>query len=92
MPAALREERRAVAALARTFSELAIHQLVIIAANGQNEMARVKAAEVLLDRGFGKTAVPPDDPLEFGPRVIQFNMRNDGEILELEAVEEEPDV
>ncbi len=89
--AAVRSERQALAALARTYSELAIHQLVLIAANGLNETARVKACEILLDRAHGKPAVAPPDPSEFEPRVIRFRMSETEELLELEAGEVKDD-
>jgi Family of unknown function (DUF5681) len=44
--------------LARQHTEAALQTLVEIAANGENESARVAAANTLLDRGWGKPAVP----------------------------------
>ncbi len=40
--------------LARSHTELAVQTLAGIALSGTNEGARVRAAEVLLDRGWGK--------------------------------------
>jgi hypothetical protein len=48
------KEVREVTALARQLSEVAIKVLAKIAIEGKNEGARVRAAEVLLDRGWGK--------------------------------------
>lgn len=48
-PATVRE----VVALAREHTNTAYETLVDVALNGKNEMARVKAAEVLLNRGHG---------------------------------------
>ena len=44
--------------LARQHTELALGTLAEIAAHGENESARVSAANALLDRGWGKPAVP----------------------------------
>jgi hypothetical protein len=44
--------------LARQHTDLALQTLVEIAAHGENESARVTAASALLDRGWGKPAVP----------------------------------
>jgi hypothetical protein len=40
--------------LARSFTEVSIQTLAGIAREGQNEGARVSAAGILLDRGWGK--------------------------------------
>jgi hypothetical protein len=49
----------------------ALRTLIEIAERGENESARVTAANSLLDRGYGKPAVPvvPADP----PEVITIN-------------------
>ena len=44
--------------LARQHTELALRTLVEIAAHGENQSARVTAANAILDRGWGKPAVP----------------------------------
>jgi hypothetical protein len=44
--------------LARQHTEDAIATLVAICRNGENESARVAAANAILDRGWGKPAVP----------------------------------
>jgi hypothetical protein len=44
--------------LARQHTEDAILTLVEICRNGENEGARIAAANALLDRGWGKPAVP----------------------------------
>jgi hypothetical protein len=44
--------------LARQHTDLALQTLAEIAAHGENESARVSAANALLDRGWGKRAVP----------------------------------
>ena len=58
--------------IARQHTEAALQTLVDIAANGENESARVAAANAILDRGWGKPAVPlagPDIPTH-----ITFNV------------------
>jgi hypothetical protein len=44
--------------LARRHTDTAVATLVEICKTGQNESARVTAATALLDRGYGKPAVP----------------------------------
>lgn len=44
--------------MARSHSELAIKALATIAQRGKSESARVAAAQVLLDRGWGKPTQP----------------------------------
>jgi hypothetical protein len=44
--------------LARQHTDLALQTLVEIATHGENESARVTAANAILDRGWGKPAVP----------------------------------
>jgi Family of unknown function (DUF5681) len=44
--------------LARQHTELALRTLAEIAERGENESARVSAANAILDRGWGKPAVP----------------------------------
>jgi hypothetical protein len=58
--------------LARAHTELALRTLVEIASHGENESARVTAANALLDRGWGKPEVPliADDM----PAEITFNI------------------
>jgi hypothetical protein len=55
-PATVKE----VATLAREQTATAIDTLVDVAVNGRNEMARVKAAEALLNRGHGSPATETD--------------------------------
>ena len=57
--------------LARQHTATALRALIEIAEQGQNESARVAAASAILDRGWGKPAVPVirDDQ----PPVITFN-------------------
>ena len=45
-----------VKSLARSYTKVAIHALGSIAENGESEGARVSAAGLLLDRGWGKAA------------------------------------
>ena len=56
-----------IKSLARSYTELAIQSLAGIVQNGQSESARVSAAQVLLDRGWGKPAQPHDGDGEGGP-------------------------
>ena len=57
--------------LARQHTGTALRTLIEIAERGENESARVAAANALLDRGYGKPAVPvvPADL----PEVITIN-------------------
>ena len=52
-------------AVARTHTEAAIKTLSEIAQHGENEGARVRAAEALLDRGWGKA-----------PQVVEHTARD----------------
>src|SRR4051812_27673059 len=58
--------------LARLHTATALATLVEICQGGENESARVAAANAILDRGWGKAAVPAvaDD----APTVITFKM------------------
>jgi hypothetical protein len=61
--------------LARQHTDTALKTLIEICEHGENESARVTAANALLDRGYGKPAVPivADDL----PEVITFNIGRD---------------
>jgi hypothetical protein len=58
--------------LARQHTVLALRTLKEIADHGENESARVAAANALLDRGWGKPAVPV--VTADLPEVITFNI------------------
>ena len=58
--------------LARQHTTTALRTLIEIAEHGENESARVSAANALLDRGWGKAAVPVA-AAEL-PQVITFNI------------------
>src|SRR4051812_18449276 len=58
--------------LARQHTETALATLVEICESGENESARVAAANAILDRGWGKAAVPID--ADDGPVEITFKM------------------
>ncbi|WP_315810777.1 MULTISPECIES: hypothetical protein [unclassified Bradyrhizobium] len=47
-----------IRSLARSHTDTAIQALATIAARGKSEPARVSAASVLLDRGWGKAPQP----------------------------------
>jgi hypothetical protein len=47
-----------IRSLARSYTEMAIQTLAGIAQNGEQEASRVRAAEALLDRGWGKPTQP----------------------------------
>jgi len=47
-----------IRSLARSYTEMAIQTLAGIAQNGEQEAARVRASEALLDRGWGKPTQP----------------------------------
>ena len=51
---------------------MAIQTLAGIAQNGEQEAARVRAAEALLDRGWGKPTQPVDGDGEGGPITITW--------------------
>src|SRR3954470_10378387 len=58
--------------LARQHTETALAMLVEICQSGENESARVAAANAILDRGWGKAAVPID--ADDGPVEITFKI------------------
>lgn len=49
-----------VRSLARSYTELCVQSLAGIVQNGENEAARVAAANILLNRGWGNTAAAID--------------------------------
>lgn len=72
-------------ALARQCTEAAIVTLADIMRNGKNESARVRASEILLDRGWGKVATPIEGtngpPLRLAgelTQVVQYEIPNNG--------------
>ena len=58
--------------LARLHTATALATLVEICQGGENESARVAAANAILDRGWGKAAVPIG--ADEAPTVITFKM------------------
>lgn len=60
-----------IRSLARSHTEMAIKTLAGIAQNGEQEAARVRAAEALLDRGWGKPTQPVDGDGDGGPVQLQ---------------------
>ncbi len=71
---------REVVALAREHTTTAYETLVDVAKNGKNEMARVKAAEALLNRGHGVPSTEAEIELGFGndgPVSFTFNLGAD---------------
>ena len=56
-----------IGSLCRAYTKAAIHKVGSIMENSTNEMAQIKAAELLLDRGWGRPkqtiASDPDGPL-----------------------------
>src|SRR3954447_2268553 len=60
--------------LARQHTETALATLVEICQSGENESARVAAANAILDRGWGEAAAPAI--AEDVPTVITFKMGN----------------
>jgi len=60
-----------IRSLARSYTEMAIQSLAGIAQNGESESARVSAASVLLDRGWGKPTQPISGDAENPLQVIQ---------------------
>lgn len=65
-----------IRSLARSYTEMAIQTLAGIAQNGEQESARVRAAEALLDRGWGKPAQPVDGDGEGGPMQLTVRWLN----------------
>jgi Family of unknown function (DUF5681) len=61
--------------LARQHTSTALNTLVEICQSGENESARVSAANALLDRGWGKPAVPLVSDL---PTEITFTIAGRG--------------
>ena len=65
-----------IRSLARSYTEMAIQTLAGIAQNGEQEAARVRAAEALLDRGWGKPTQPVDGDGEGGPVQLVVKWQN----------------
>jgi hypothetical protein len=65
-----------IRSLARSYTEMAIQTLAGIAQNGEQESARVRAAEALLDRGWGKPvqAIAGPEGEDGLPTAIQINV------------------
>jgi hypothetical protein len=61
-----------IRSLARSYGKMAIQSLAGIAQNGQSESARVAAAQVLLDRGYGKATQVIAGDEDGGPVVITW--------------------
>ena len=61
-----------IRSLARSYTEMAIQTLAGIAQNGEQESARVRASEALLDRGWGKATQIIQGDEEGGPIVITW--------------------
>jgi hypothetical protein len=61
-----------IRSLARSYGKMAIQSLAGIAQNGQSENARVAAAHVLLDRGYGKATQVIAGDEDGGPVVITW--------------------
>jgi hypothetical protein len=68
-----------IRSLARSYTEMAIQTLAGIAQKGEQETARVRAAEALLDRGWGKATQPisgdDDNPLNIIHRIERVIVR-----------------
>src|SRR4051794_36067699 len=62
--------------LARTHTEMAIRTLAHVARKGKNESARITAASMLLDRGYGRP-----------PQSVDLRMILDKKLSELSAQE-----
>lgn len=65
-----------IRSLARSYTTMAIQTLAGIAQNGEQESARVRAAEALLDRGWGKPTQPVDGDGEGGPVQLKVTWLN----------------
>lgn len=65
-----------IRSLARSYTEMAIQTLAGIAQNGEQESARVRAAEALLDRGWGKPTQPVDGDGDGGPVHLKVTWLN----------------
>lgn len=68
-PGAVSKAKRELAAIAKEHAEDALAVLVEIMRNGENEAARISAANAVLDRGYGKPmqamthGADPNNPL-----------------------------
>ena len=78
--------------LARHHTMTALRTLIEVAERGENESARVTAANALLDRGWGKSAVPlvGDDlpaviTINFGTELQPANRAGDGAAHSIEV-------
>ena len=73
-----------IRSLARSYTEPAIHTLGTICVRGRTELARIRAAEALLDRGYGKAAqaiggtdvLPPIAITEIVRKIVEVNDSN----------------
>ena len=61
--------------LARSYTNLAIRTVAGICQNGESEMARLAAASILLDRGWGKAAQAHTGENGEGPVVVNIVYR-----------------
>lgn len=61
--------------LARSYTNLAVRTVAGICQNGESEMARLAAASILLDRGWGKAAQAHTGADGEGPIVVEIVMR-----------------
>jgi hypothetical protein len=78
--------------LARRHTATALRTLVEIAERGENESARVAAANALLDQAWGKAAVPvvaaelpPTITIDFGTTLCPPNRADQGAVRSIEA-------
>jgi hypothetical protein len=61
--------------LARSYTEAAIRAIAGICLNGTSESARVQAAALLLDRGWGKAAQSQTGEHDKAPMIVEIVYR-----------------
>ena len=67
------EQSQRLSELAKTYTEEALETLIDVARNGRTNVARVSAANALLDRAYGKPAVKEETEIaDLPPVVIQL--------------------
>jgi hypothetical protein len=75
------EQSQRLSELAKAYTEEALHTLVDVARNGRTDVARVSAANALLDRAYGKPAVKEErEIVDLPPVVIQLTGPRDSRI------------
>lgn len=61
--------------LARAYTKTAVHKVGSILENSKNELAQLRAAEILLDRGWGRPKQTLAADPEGGPLIVEIIQR-----------------